>query len=137
MSRVQCHHQCGVTNQVVFWFKIWCDCETARSLGFKEKNLNWWMVKLILIIADQSLNYLLCCSYKCNWCLIGFMGKLFILLLSFLINVSKKLCIILHELFWIKFRPDLINYEIQRGVIVKGTIKMVMSNCKRVLSDFG
>jgi len=65
------------------------------------------------------------------------MGKLFILLLSFLINVSKKLCIILHELFWIKFRPDLINYEIQRGVIVEGTIKMVMSNCKRVLSDFG
>jgi len=43
----------------------------------------------------------------------------------------------LHELFWIKFRPDLINYEIQRGVIVEGTIQMVMSKCKRVLNDIG
>jgi len=50
---------------------------------------------LILIIADQIVNDLLCCSYKYNWCLCRF---IYILLLTFLLNVSG-ICIILHVIF--------------------------------------
>ena len=59
-----------------------------------------------IMIATQILNDSLCCSYKYNWCLCRFIGTLYILLLTFLINLSE-ICIILHEIFWIKLKPDL------------------------------
>ena len=60
---------------------------------------------LILIIADQILNDSLCCSNTYNWCLCRFMGKLYILLLTFLITLFE-ICIILHEIYWIKSKSD-------------------------------
>jgi len=52
---------------------------------------------LILIIADQNLDNSLCCSNKYNWYLCSFTGQLYILLLTFLLDLSE-ICIILHEL---------------------------------------
>ena len=60
---------------------------------------------LILIIAYQTLNDSLCCSNKYNWCVCRFIGKQYILLLTFLINLSE-ICIIVHERILIKFKPD-------------------------------
>jgi len=64
---------------------------------------------LILIVADQILNDSLCCSYTYNLSLCRLLGKLDILLLIFLINLSNKKqkqlsekSIILHQTFWIK-----------------------------------
>ena len=62
---------------------------------------------LILIIANQISNDSLCCFNKYNFCLCRFIGKLYILFLTFLINLSK-ICIISHERVWIKLKPDYI-----------------------------
>ena len=59
---------------------------------------------LILIISKQVLNESLCRSYKFNWCVCRCIGKLWILTVTFLINLSE-ICIIMHTLFWIKFKP--------------------------------
>ena len=68
---------------------------------------------LILIIAHLMFNDSLCCSYKYNWCLCRFKGKLYILRLTFIIK--KRFFIILHELFGIKFKPDLIIMKFSPG----------------------
>ena len=60
---------------------------------------------LILIIADQLLNYSLCCSNKYNWYLTRFIRKLYILPYTFLITLFK-ICISMHEVYWIKSTPD-------------------------------
>ena len=57
---------------------------------------------LILIIADHILNELQFCSNK-HVFLYRFIGKPYILLLTFLINLSE-ICIIFSEIFWIKFK---------------------------------
>ena len=38
-------------------------------------------------------------------CLCRYIGKIYMLLLTFMINLSE-VCIILHEIVWIKFMPD-------------------------------
>ena len=58
---------------------------------------------LILIIADHFLNESLCCSNQYNCCLCTCIGKLYILLLKFLINLSE-IYVILAEIFWIHQR---------------------------------
>ena len=56
---------------------------------------------VILKITDNGLKHSLCCFNKYNWCLCTCISKLYILLLTCLINLSET-CIILPELFWIK-----------------------------------
>jgi len=60
---------------------------------------------LILIIAHQISNDSLCCSNRYIWCFIcRFTDNLYILLLTFLTFLLEiDLCIILHEIFWIKW----------------------------------
>ena len=60
---------------------------------------------LILIIADQTLNDSLCCSYRYNRWLYRYIGKLYILFLTFLIIVSV-IRIIEHKILWIKHKLD-------------------------------
>jgi len=56
---------------------------------------------LILIITDQIFNYLLC-FLPHSTCVYVY---LYILLLIVLINLSE-ICRILHEIFWIKLKPE-------------------------------
>jgi len=87
--------------------------EVLTKIGIWTYYLKWdqfynpgfTLSELILIIADQILNDSLCCSYKYNWCLCRFIGKLYILLLTFLIYLSV-ICIFLPETIWIKLKPD-------------------------------
>ena len=60
---------------------------------------------VILIITDNGLKHSLCCFNKYNWCLCTCISKLYILLLTCLINLSET-CIIKPELFWIKHKLD-------------------------------
>ena len=71
--------------------------------GFHNQGLTLSFISLI--IADQILNDLLCCSYKYNLCLCRSIGQLYILLITFLINFSD-ICKVLHETFWIKLKTD-------------------------------
>ena len=75
---------------------------TNTRAGFQIKDLP---SVLILIIADQILNDSQCCSYKYKWCVCRFIDKLYILHLTLLINVCE-ICIIVHEIIRIKFKPD-------------------------------
>ena len=59
---------------------------------------------LILTIADQIVNDSLCCSYTYNCCLCRVIGKLYILLLTFLIDLSE-ICVIVHDIISIKLKP--------------------------------
>ena len=72
---------------------------------------------LILIIADNFLNDSLCCSYKYNCCWFGFTCKLYILLLTFLINLSD-ICITLPEIFWIKLKLGKIIMKLGPGDLI-------------------
>ena len=56
---------------------------------------------LILIVAYQIINDSLCCPSKYNWCLCSFIGELYILHLTILINLSA-IYIILHNILCIK-----------------------------------
>ena len=47
--------------------------------------------------------WMICWSYKYNWCLCRFIGKLYILLLTFLMNLSE-ICITLHEFSWSRIK---------------------------------
>ena len=47
--------------------------------------------------------WMICWSYKYNWCLCRFIGKLYILLLTFLMNLSE-ICITLHGLSWSRIK---------------------------------
>ena len=67
---------------------------------------------LILIIADQMLNDSLRCAYKYNWCLCRFIGKLYILLWTFLINLSD-ICIIVHGIV----QPRLIIFNRKKVIL--------------------
>ena len=60
---------------------------------------------VILKITGHGLKHSLCCFNKYNWCLCTCISKLYILLLTCLINLSET-CIILPELFWIKHKLD-------------------------------
>ena len=79
--------------------------ELLANKGGKFNNQKDLLGVLILIIPDQISNDLLCCSNKYKWCLCTCTRKLYILLLTFLINVSE-ICIILPETFWIKLKTD-------------------------------
>ena len=67
---------------------------------------------LILIITDQILNDSMCCSYKYNWCLCRFIGKLYIFLITLF-----EICIFWHEVYWIKFKPDWSNVKLGPGQV--------------------
>ena len=66
---------------------------------------------LILIIVDLILNNLLCCSYTCIQLM--FMYVHLSTIYSAFINSEKlfDICIILHELFWIKLVVVLHDYK--------------------------
>ena len=72
------------------------------GLNFIIKDL---LSVLIFILSDHISNDSLNCANKYNCCLCIFLGKLFILVLKFLIDLSET-CIHLLDIFWIKLKPD-------------------------------
>jgi len=60
---------------------------------------------LIITFDDKILHISLFYSYKYNCCVCRIIGKLRILILTVFMNLSE-MCTILHELFWIKVKPD-------------------------------
>ena len=69
-------------------------------------------VLILRITANQILINLLCCSYKYNWCLCRFIGKLYILLWT-LLEILSVISIFVHKVFWIKLIVGFNNYEIR------------------------
>ena len=91
------------TEAVLMWFCVVnCDIIYFTRLEYKIKDLP---SGLILIIADQSLTDLMCCAYTFNVCVVfcRLIGKL--LLWTFLTNLFE-IGTTLHELFWIKLKPN-------------------------------
>ena len=86
-----------------------------------------WPSVLILFLANQIINDSLYRSYKFIWCLCRFIGKLYILLLTILIN-SSEICKNVHEILWIKLKERLNDYEIK---LRSNSIKK--SGCQTVL----
>ena len=63
------------------------------------------------MLSDYILNDYLCFSYKYHWCFCRYIDKQNILLLTLLINLSE-ICIIVHDFFWIRLKPDWNDYPV-------------------------
>jgi len=82
------------------------------QLYFQYSRITWLSSKLVtnyfsrnaLVSWYSMLRDSLCSSFKYNWSLKKDICELYILFLTFLIDLSE-ICIILHEIFWIKFMP--------------------------------
>ena len=90
------HHYWSVVNHVNIILTPWNTCkERLTWVGFHNHALN-------LSVSPTNgwfkFNDSLCCSYKYNWCKCTCTGKIYILLIIFLI-ILPEICILLHQLF--------------------------------------